>query len=71
MKSIDHLPESEKRHYEKCPICDEYFDARDLNQVAEHLHDDLGKVQWESSRKVGEPTEYPNPDKGIDKIDLN
>lgn len=71
MKSIDHLPESEKVHFIQCSLCDEYYDMRDLDQVLKHQHAGLPKPEWLSSIKKGDPTEYPNPDKGIDKIDLN
>jgi hypothetical protein len=27
------------RHFEKCPVCSQWFDMRDLAQVAEHIHD--------------------------------
>jgi hypothetical protein len=26
-------------HFEKCPVCSQWFDVRDLAQVAEHVHD--------------------------------
>jgi hypothetical protein len=65
MKSIDHLPDSEKQHFIQCSLCDEYYDMRDLNQVREHEHAGLEKANWDTSRKIIEPTERPNPDTPI------
>lgn len=44
---------------------------RNLGQAFEHEHAGLKKPKWSSSRRIGDPAEYPNPEKGIDKIDLN
>lgn len=33
-------PIDEAEHFEKCPECGTFFDMRDLNQVAQHIHED-------------------------------
>jgi hypothetical protein len=33
------VAQSEADHFEKCPVCSQWFDMRDLAQVAEHIHD--------------------------------
>jgi hypothetical protein len=33
------VAQSEADHFEKCPVCSQWFDMRDLVQVAEHIHD--------------------------------
>jgi hypothetical protein len=35
----DGVAQSEADHFEKCPVCSQWFDMRDLAQVAEHIHD--------------------------------
>jgi hypothetical protein len=35
----DGTAEAEADHFMKCPGCDQWFDMRDLAQVAEHMHD--------------------------------
>jgi hypothetical protein len=36
----DGVAETEVDHFMKCPVCEQWFDMRDLAQVAEHVHDD-------------------------------
>jgi hypothetical protein len=36
----------------KCPACGQWFDMRDLGQVAEHIHDDS---EIEVSEALGPP----------------
>jgi hypothetical protein len=65
-------------HRIQCSTCDQFFDARDLAQVMAHgqYNEETGKyeckepgdVQYGSSRKVGDPTEWTKDGK---KIDLN
>lgn len=45
-------------HFLKCRTCGEYFDMRDLSQVAEHEHSGIDIKGKYNSKKVGEPTEY-------------
>jgi len=33
------VAQSEADHFEKCPVCSQWFDMRDLAQVAEHIRD--------------------------------
>ena len=35
----DGVAQSEADQFEKCPVCSQWFDMRDLAQVAEHIHD--------------------------------
>jgi hypothetical protein len=35
----DGVAQSEADHFDKCPVCSQWFDMRDLAQVAEHIHD--------------------------------
>jgi hypothetical protein len=35
----DGVAQSEADHFEKRPVCSQWFDMRDLAQVAEHIHD--------------------------------
>jgi hypothetical protein len=35
----DGAAQNEADHFEKCPVCSQWFDMRDLAQVAEHIHD--------------------------------
>jgi hypothetical protein len=35
----DGIAELEADHHLKCPGCGEWFDMRDLDQVAKHIHD--------------------------------
>jgi hypothetical protein len=34
----DGVAQNEADHFEKCPVCSQWFDMRDLVQVAEHIH---------------------------------
>jgi hypothetical protein len=36
----DGVAETEADHFMKCPVCEQWFDMRDLAQVVEHAHDD-------------------------------
>jgi hypothetical protein len=36
----DGIAETEAGHYMECPGCREWFDMRDPNQVAGHVHDE-------------------------------
>lgn len=55
-------------HFVFCHVCGERIDLRDLAQVAEHMHDNIGEVQFYSARRVGDPEEFP---RSGGKIDLN
>jgi hypothetical protein len=35
----DGVAQSEADHFEKCPVCSQWFDKRDLAQVVQHIHD--------------------------------
>ena len=35
----DGVAQVEAAHFQKCPACSQWFDRRDLAQVAEHIHD--------------------------------
>ena len=39
-KDADGIAKTEADHHMKCPGCGQWFDMRDLGQVAEHIHDD-------------------------------
>jgi hypothetical protein len=49
----DGVAQSEAGHFEKCPVCSQWFDMRDLAQVAEHIHDDseIDVLEGPSPRK--------------------
>ena len=32
-------PQTELEHFMQCPVCDQMFDMRRLDQVAQHIHD--------------------------------
>jgi hypothetical protein len=36
---VDGVAQTQADHFMKCPGCDQWFDMRDLAQVAEHMHD--------------------------------
>ena len=58
MKSIDHLPEEEQKHFIQCD-CGEYVDMRDLSSVFHHLHAaNLPAPEWKYSVRAGEPLAY-------------
>jgi hypothetical protein len=42
----DGAAQSEADHLEKCPVCWQWFDMRDLAQVADHIHDDSELKFW-------------------------
>ena len=68
MTNIDHLSESERRHFILCD-CGEYMDMRDLSDVFRHLHS--GKTppaQWSHSIRKNEPAAYA---KNGRRLDLN
>jgi hypothetical protein len=35
----DGVAQSEADHFEKCPVCSQWFDMRDLGEVIESIHD--------------------------------
>jgi hypothetical protein len=35
----DGIAQTEADHFQKCPACSQWFDMRNLAQVAEHVHD--------------------------------
>jgi hypothetical protein len=35
----DGVAQSEADYFEKCPVCGEWFDVRDVAQMAMHIHD--------------------------------
>jgi hypothetical protein len=59
-RNVNGIARTEADHHMKCPACGQWFDMRDLSQVAEHIHDDSdievseapgppprnGSVQW-------------------------
>jgi hypothetical protein len=67
-----------QQHKIQCSTCNKFFDARDLGQVFAHgqYNEATGKyechepedVPYQSSRKIGDPTEWTKDGK---KIDLN
>ena len=61
MKSIDHLPGTEREHYNFCPDCQLWFDMRDLEQVMDHFHFS-GKipVEWSGANQPGSTVFYSN-----------
>ena len=68
MKSIDHLPDSEKKQYVFCG-CGEWIDCRNLEEVFAHEHQyDLPKPVYTYSIRLGEPFAYRKNKK---RIDLN
>jgi hypothetical protein len=72
MENLNNIPESDKIHFYKCDLCGSYFDMRDLSQVAEHFHDPaIGKVDYDTSKRLGDSVENINPGKGSGKIHLN
>ncbi len=71
MRSIDHLSKEEQGHYYKRDFCGVYVDMRSLSQVMEHEHDNLPKAEFDTARRVGDPEERINPEKGGGKINLN
>ena len=65
-----------KEYQEICPLCGAIIDARDLNQVLGHVlnlntgkcEDTNPQIHYSSSRKVGDPGEWP---KGKTGLNLN
>lgn len=43
---------SEILHFERCPVCGELFDRRDLNAVRKHMHAGLEDVEPVEGKKV-------------------
>ena len=46
-RDADGLAKSESDHFMKCPGCGQWFDMRDLVEVAQHVHDgefEVGEV---------------------------
>jgi hypothetical protein len=35
----DGIAQTEADYFEKCPVCREWFDVRDMAQMAMHIHD--------------------------------
>jgi hypothetical protein len=70
MKTLKYIATHERHHYMKCE-CGHYFDMRDLNDVARHLHKMQALIPENSfshAIKVGEPIAYTRRKK---KLDLN
>jgi hypothetical protein len=46
----DGVAQSDVDHFEKCSVCSQWFDMRDLAQVAEHIHDasEVEVAEWPS-----------------------
>lgn len=58
MKTIDHLPADEQRHFILCD-CGNYIDMRNLTEVFSHLHmANIEKPDWTYSVQVEEPQAY-------------
>ena len=51
-KDADGIAKTEADHHMKCPGCGQWFDMRDLGQVAKHVHDDS---EIEVSEAPGQP----------------
>lgn len=49
----DNLAQTEADHHMKCPGCGQWFDMRDLKQVAEHIHD--GDFEVTETKKTAPP----------------
>jgi hypothetical protein len=56
-RDIDGIAKTEADHHMKCPGCGQWFDMRDLKQVAEHIHD--GDFEIEKSRDAREQAAIP------------
>jgi hypothetical protein len=37
-QDVNGIASSEADHHKKCPACGQWYDMRDLGQVAEHIH---------------------------------
>jgi|GEM_PF-5470359 len=58
MNSLCEILEKDREHYAMCPMCESYFDMRDLQQVVDHQHwavvpkaQSSHSKNWESRRK--------------------
>jgi hypothetical protein len=64
IKDISHLPTDEKKHFQFCEYCENYFDMRDLSEVFLHAKSDCisakgkPKVQFSAWQRVGDPEEF-------------
>jgi hypothetical protein len=56
-RDIDGIAKTEADHHMKCPGCGQWFDMRDLKQVAEHIHD--GDFEIEESLDAREQAAIP------------
>jgi hypothetical protein len=50
----DGVAQTEADHFEKCPVCSQWFDMRDLAQVSDHIHEGS---EIEVSEGLGPPPE--------------
>ena len=58
MKTIDHLPADERKHFILCD-CGDYVDMRNLAEVFNHLHiANIEEPAWSYTVKVGEAKAY-------------
>jgi hypothetical protein len=58
MKTIEHLPADEQKHFILCD-CGDYVDMRNLADVFSHLHlTNIEEPDWTYSVKIGEPKAY-------------
>jgi hypothetical protein len=68
MKSINHFPSEDQKHFIKCE-CGEYIDMRDLEEILRHQHDiKIPLVDWDYSIRVGDSIAYTKDKK---KLRLN
>lgn len=66
MRNVDHLPDTEKRHFIRC-ACGEWIDCRNLEEVFAHEHAyNLPAAEYTHCIKVGEPVAYTKTNKEID-----
>lgn len=64
MKDLLNVPNRDREHYMKCPICERYFDMRDLAQVIGHEHwPETPPVTFSHSVKAGRESEVHVPTK--------
>ena len=73
MSDLSQIPEDERKHFIKCDKCGEWIDRRDLNQVFNHDHDGKleVKIEYTSSRRIGDAEEWHIKDGIKTKIELN
>lgn len=64
MKNLSAIPPEDREHFMKCPVCESYFDMRDLTQVVAHQHwPEPAPVSFTHSVKLGKEDEVHLPTK--------